>query len=779
MNDATEVTPTTAPDYMPIPKAKYAPKPEKQPKHLRESPNHADKEETVEKVKTWCKAYLDKFKTQTQRTQAETEMAIADELHRAASSRTSLNTDQSSNREATQSKIQSATFYSDHRAFTANEKAVLLGNTESLPVKYEPIPGSTDYSEDEGERLANYQNALLTYTWQVSQVDNVVAKELWVLNKYGNSVIEAIWDKRVEKRWVKRPKFKKVYPNKMAEMLKVGGKEDTTEVETYGWEQTDVTLADWPKFLIYDMKDVWFDCMIDDMQLQSCVAIRFQKQLADVWNLQKTSEFMNVGKIKQQHFYKGESGYNTVKNDRQTAAGEGGDAESPTTLLDIWKFWIRIPVNDETGAWEPDKELCHWYKVHFAGDINGDCVCLELRPNPHSCGLIPVNLAHAIEDDKGAFHVGMATLGKSYYAEEMTLIDMANDNVRNRNRVPLLVEKGSINIRDYTFSAGGNRIWQYKAGTTQPKELKIEDTTSITIPLLNTMAEMRKNILGTNKAFMGEPIGGRQSASGYLGTLDQALKPAMEDAKYKADQILPFIAFWNKEMWYDFGDPEVSLMVTYEGEQLEVKPKNLYGDFRIRVTSIKNFQDSALKRKEQNELIAQVLPVMISTGALDQQGAKILSKQILADRHITQLDEIFRTGADFDARHVARSENMAIIWQGIIDMPKPEENHAVHLREHESYLGTVVLLPEASLPPKDNIDRMKQHIQMHKNFAANPAGMQGAPQQQGIGANPNAPTPGEVTGDMISGNMGTMANQPAEPTGRPPEYSGQEAGAIV
>jgi hypothetical protein len=502
--------------------------------------------------------------------------------------------------------------------------------------------------------------------------------------------------------------------------------------------------------------------------------------LADVWNLQKTSEFMNVGDIKQQHFYKGEGGVNSVKNDRELNAGEGGDADSPTTVLDIYKFYIRIPVNDESGKWQPDKELCHWYRVHFAGDINGDCVCLEMRPLPHSCGLVPVTLVHAIEDDKGAFHVGMATLGKSYYAEEMTLIDMANDNVRNRNRVPLLMEKGSMNLRDFTFAAGGNRIWQYKSGSKEPKELRIEDTTQIVIPLMNQMAEMRKNILGTNKAFVGEPIGGRQSASGYLGTLDQALKPAMEDCKYKAEQILPFIAFWNKEMWYDFGDPEVSLMITYEGEQLEVKPKNLYGDFRIRVTSIKNFQDSALKRKEQNEVMAQVLPVLNSMRIIEPNGGKILARQMLEDRHFKQLDEIFQTGGDFDAIHVARSENMAILWQGIIDMPKQEENHPVHLKEHQSYLATIMLLPEGQGVAKENIQRMKQHIAMHEYFMQN-KGVQptNTPQQGSVGENPNGMTPGEATGDMISGNMGTMANQPAAPTGRPPDYGGQEGGGMV
>lgn len=759
----------TVPDMLPLPDSKYVPKPDPQPKHVRRMPNFADKEEyknnaedTISKTLKWAQTYLWKFKNQGARDAFEDEMDIADELYRAAANRASLNSDQSKNVEDTTSKIQAATFYSDLRAITSNEKIVVLGNEQNIPVKFEPIPGSPDYgggdeAEDEGQRLAKYQNALLQYVWEVSKMDKAVALALWRLNKYGNVMMEMVWDRRVEKMWVKKPKFKRKY---------MGLVEDKTQVVGFTWHQEDVIVADWPRLVVYDLKDVWFDAMIDDVQQQSCILKRFQKQLSDVWGMQKIGRYANVGDIKTSHFYQGEE-INHIKSDRQGNANESQDSETPTTLLDIWECWIRLPIDQETGEFDPAKNICTWHRVTFIGEIERDPVCVEITPNPHSCALIPVEIAHALEDDKGAFHLSYCTLAKSYYAQEMSLFDMANDNVRERNRVPMLVEKGSLDIRSLVFAPGGNRIWPYKPGSREPKELNIQDTTQQTVGMLNAVEERRQKILGTNKAFLGEPIGGRQSASGYLGTLDQALKPAIEDAKYKAEQILPFIAFWNKEMYYDFGDPEQKLIITYEDEQLEVKPSNLYGDFRIRVSSVKNFQDSAIKRKQDNELLGQVLPVAAQLGAIDQNGAKLIFRQIMADRKIENINEIFKTEGNFDAIRVARAENNAILWQNIFDMPKPEENHEVHLKEHESYLKTVTLLPDGDRPDDTALQRMKMHIQMHKNYQQQAA--MPAPNQASLGQPPGAPTPGEVSGDAIAGGMGTMGNLPAPETGRPPD----------
>jgi hypothetical protein len=236
---------------------------------------------------------------------------------------------------------------------------------------------------------------------------------------------------------------------------------------------------------------------------------------------------------------------------------------------------------------------------------------------------------------------------------------------------------------------------------------------------------------------------------------------------------LPFIGKWVKQMWSDFGDPERALFVTYEEKPIEVKPKYIYGDLKIRVTSIKNFQDNALKRKEMSEVLTQIVPVMLSTGAVQGKGLQVLFRQYLTDRHVDDLDDIFDTKSLQQDINTARYENMAILWGGVDDMPKEDENHAVHLKEHEPYNLSVGMLPDGQRPADQNLEKMAQHIQMHKYFMER---NQGQAPIQGGGRTPEAPnsaavpTPGEMAGDQMAGDMGVMANGTAPDTGRPPMY---------
>ena len=164
-------------------------------------------------------------------------------------------------------------------------------------------------------------------------------------------------------------------------------------------------------------------------------------------------------------------------------------------------------------------------------------------------------------------------------------------------------------------------------------------------------------------------------------------------------------------------------------------------------------------------------------GAIDQAGAKIIFKQIFEDRRIENTNEIFKTNANYDANRVARSENEAIIWQNIFDMPKPEENHQAHLKMHEDYLTSVVLLPEGSQADPVAIQRMKMHIQMHKQFQQSPQAQGGAQTgQQGTIGPATVESPGQAIGGAIAGDMGTMGNLPA--TGRPPEITGGGEGGM-
>jgi hypothetical protein len=756
-----------------VPEEKYAPKPKKKPSYLRTIANWADDEELAGNTMKWLQSYYNTFENQGQRQDFLDSMDLADELYRAAVDRSMLNSKEDQNVDGTKSKIRSATYYADLRYITSNEKSIALGVQETIPIRYEAIPGSTDYDAREGAQISNYQNLLLAYTWEVAEMDRAVGQELWRLNKYGNSVIEMVWDRRVQKLPKKKPIFKKT-------MFGLGP-EDRSQVVDYKWVEEELTIADWPVLISYDMKDVWFDATINNTQDQSCILFRAQKQLEYIWALQRTGEYKNAGKIKTEHQYQGEGQSDTL-DERLANAAEDGDVNMPNTLFDIWAAWIRLPI-DADGKWSPEKVLPTWHRVVFVGDINGKNVCVQISPNPNSCGLIPMSINHALMDDKGAYHMGYHNLIQSMLAEEMTLFDMANDNMRNRNRVPILAEQGSILTNSKKFTDGGNQIISIKAGSKWPEELALQDTTSQTVPLLHEIDSRRERILGTNKAFVGEEIGGRQSASGYLGTLDQAMKPAVEDAKFKIMQILPFIGFWIKEMWSDFGDPERKICIAQGDEVVEVKPKYIWGDLKVRVTSIKNFQDNALRRKEMSEVLTQLVPQMVQAGAVNAGGLKKLYRQYLKERGIEDIDEILDTTVNQLAIQQAKTENMTILWGGGKDMPKQDDDHPIHIKQHELYLAPIKLLAEGSRPLDANIATMEQHIAIHKYMMGGEGGMQMA-QQPGQQSGQQSTQPpmvesaGEEMGNEIAGTMGSMANLPQAETGRPPLIEAQGVGGL-
>ena len=735
-----------------IPDAKYAPKPEATPDYKPKIENYADNKATADKVLAWVRGHKQDIESQGARAKFITEMDVADELYRAGVNRTQLDSDESDNKEDTRSKVKSPSFHVDIRMRTTVETSIILGNEEELPVVYDPLPEATEYAEEDGRRLAEGQNAYLSYVFETDKMREKLPKYFRRVNKYGNQAVEMAWDyrreditRRVVKEWKEDEDGRRV-PAK------------------FGFEKKASTIADNPTFIIHDMKDVWADTTIEDPQDWPFCLFRTRKQIGEIWQLQRSAQFKNVGDITNALLSKGE-GSEGVLGDRQSNADESSDANSQTTLFDIWRGYVRVPVDDETGKWDEQSQLPHWYRFTYCGDIaGGKAVCLELSPLPFFCKLIPVFFGHSHDDDKGLIHLGYSTLCKSMLAQEMTAFDQYIDNNTLRTQKPLIAERGSLSIRDKTFTGAGNRIWWKRPGAQDPHQMEIQDATQQTIPMLDLLQERRWRAMGINKQFLGEGGVPRVSATGQTIDFEQAVKPAIEDAKYKSE-VLSFYAFWVKELNEEFGDPRRQMLVTYQGQPREIKPAELWGPLKTRVVSVKRFQDSIIKRQEENQFLSQILPVFQPLMTPELQVR--IAKQIMRRRHFEDIEDGWVTGdGDYDAEHVANSENDAILFGGVIDMPKPEESHAVHNRQHKIGLAGYSMLPVDEQNP-EHIQRMRQHITIHDQYAAQKATQaasnrpQGAPPEAGP-----APTglEGEASGDLLAAEAGARENIP----GRPP-----------
>ena len=114
-----------------------------------------------------------------------------------------------------------------------------------------------------------------------------------------------------------------------------------------------------------------------------------------------------------------------------------------------------------------------------------------------------------------------------------------------------------------------------------------------------------------------------------------------------------------------------------------------------------------------------------------------------------------------EAERVARMETEAILYHGEYDMPVVGEDDEAHLKVHKPHLSQVALLPEDERPSKENMDRMKLHIQVHEQNkeAQGQQNAQTAQMMQAQGQQPQeARTPGEEVGDMLGGEGGVDQN---------------------
>jgi hypothetical protein len=237
------------------------PKAEKLPPYKISVTNFGDKEETAEKAIQWVKNYNHDFRAQNAWDEYEDEMDIADEMYRAAATRTTLNSDQSDNVKSTGSKIKSATFYAEVRAITSGESAIMLDKDNDLPVVYEPLPDSEEYTEKLGQQLALERNAVLGYTMEKAGMRDDIRKLLWSMNKYGNVAVEMQWDYRKEERSVREPTA--------FEGLELPDGTLIQRPTKFKRKTKTVTIADNPRLIIHDMRNVRFDAMIDNVQDQS------------------------------------------------------------------------------------------------------------------------------------------------------------------------------------------------------------------------------------------------------------------------------------------------------------------------------------------------------------------------------------------------------------------------------------------------------------------------------------------------------------------------------
>lgn len=747
-----------------------------------------------------------RFVGQASRTELEENLRSADAMWRLAK-RKGRTVKGSAQQQDTLSNVAASQFYKSVRLVSSGQTSMIFGQQDELPAQYDPPREDASISQDEAQRVANADNLLLNYTWEKDGWEEKIKQAIRRVNKNSIQVMSLEWEYKTEKRVERVPGY---YTAKKEPVSYRGAKPDAAPMFDYSGkpissvldangkprsfvfiEKTKV-VKNCPVLELHDMKNVYFDLDIPDMRNQSCVVIRTQKSLGDLLAMQRDGMFKNVEKLSQTHLYESETNNSsTVDTERDTNAGYQRDM-TENGLIDLYHVYMVSPVDEKGKKWDSDV-VPEFYEAVYAGpfgtfaDKEADdkdkakatSVCLMLRRLPYHHGHLPLYVIYSHDDERGAVRMGYQTLLECNYEQQVSRQNQWHDNNELAVRSPWVGEKGNVLSRDLKFRNGNQVMW-VKPGTGQTAltKLSVPDMTQRFISEMDMLRKDADEICGTTDVMRGVAMGARTTGTEAMGAREQAMMPAIEDAKVMADQIFKPILADHASLWRQFGDPRAMITVTRSNVVLgTVSPGELYGECNVRVVSVAKYQTDMASRQVINNAISSGVYEK-SAGFMGKDGALEFWRTWARLMRFPNAQKIFP-----GARKYVEAENQA--WADVeaikadpvkamndpAQLPKPDEMHDIHIGILQQVRDKYVLLAKAT--PGDEKDAaivaaLDLYMLMHEQFKEQEAvqvsgGGQGAEpsedeqQPEGMGGNEMPNMPGSAQGEMMAGVGGQMA----------------------
>jgi len=615
----------------------------------------------------------------------------------------------------------------------------------------------------------------------------------YFLNKYGNELLSIEWDRRTETRRERVPGWYTADGTAIA--LEWGVRGDGAEVDgepvktaknlpdpdtaydahgnlmsdvvdaagnpkSFVFIDRDVIVKDCPSLIRHDLKDAWFDASVVDadpwdnsMNRQQCLIVSKPIGYDRLWADQRQGLIQNVDKVTSAALFT-DAGNETAQ-DRAVNAGESENTVERGSLR-IFHAWIRVPIKENVGKngktgkgkWDEAKTPPTVYWASWVGkDLTSDAVCVRLIANPYHHKQIPFKLLHSHRDDKGAYHMGMATLVEPLYWQIVTNLNQACDNVTKRNRAPMVAD-GPIYTDNLTYKA--NKLIRTARGV-KLEPIKTDDTTGITMGMHDILERDISRTGGADKPIMAEALGSRTSATEAKNIYDQALMPLDEQADYVADQLWPWMYMLDAHLWRQMGDPERVITVTHQGQVDEIQPAEIWGPIKVKVTAVSRFRNNTVQRQERNAFIQGAYP--FAEKYMGRTGSAEFWKDTFRDFGYENAARYFPANADFDATNRAIDTARRILFMGEYVEPNPDENQRAHLDVLEGVLAQYALLPPDEVDP-ERLRMLREHITIRHQILTTQENAQTAqvPQvaaQQGL--------TGEIAGNATEAQEGALA----------------------
>ena len=711
------------------------------PQHHLETNNLAGDKELTDTLWEHICTNIETFRSQGMRRkqcQPLGVLDIADRMYRIALRRDNSN----SQHQDTLSDFTSGIYYKETRAVSAGETTVFFSN--GMPAKYEPVLDSSDYNIEQGKWLANQQNMMEEYGFEEDNRQEKIENSILYNNKNGNEMVSIEWNRIVEE---------------YTERVPVEWSDDDDSIPTrFEFKTVKRVKKDCPELNRWPLEDCYFDAQIDDMNLQRQLSIRKYWPYEKFEGDQEQGFIMNVDKISTSMLYQGietsDTGDDNVKYEKELNAGIETTSES-NGLYVVWDNWVRVPIKESKtkgkGKWDPNNTSPKLYWATYVGEKDGPAVCIRLIKNPYFHKQIPYRLLHSLPDDIGAYHMSSSQMLESMYWQIVTNWNQAADNVTMRNKAPYVAD-GRVHTRDLTFKA--NKLIRTARGVSL-KPIETPKTTEITLNLAQMLESECDKIVGTDKPILGEALGGRTSATEARRVFDQSQKPLLVKADYVAHQLFTWMYEIDACLWRQFGDPEKIYLLTKNNMQEVIQPTNLWGNIKVKITSVLDFESNAEKRINYNAFIQN--GYQLAAPIMQKAGETKFWTEAFEVFGFKDVNELVPGNSEVDSEYRALNDIYQILEVGNMVEPEYDQNQQVHLRVEKQQLREYELLPNDEIDP-NRLNNLKLHIAQEEAILQEKQNVSQQNQNQQNQNQQMAETPSDVEANQISSMEGARAN---------------------
>jgi len=714
------------------------------PKHYGKIHNLADNKDVCDELRSWTAKNITRFTGQSPREKYVKDGGIADtndKMYRVSLTRDTTN----SQTKETYSNVTSPIFRVAVRTITAAINSIMFQD-DLLPAEFEPEINTSEYTEDDGKWIAEQQNALEQLIFDEDKRAPKIKELIEYVNKDSIRVAIIEWKKEIDEVTENVPNVKK-------------GKNENGTWREVNTKTTKRTVVDWPVLTTTEVENCYFDSYIPEIEDQRCFAIKSKVGREALVSMQNSGFIQNVEKITDSNMWDGETttGEDNPAERRGENAGEDGDLE-PTGEIELWRTWGWVPISEretpKTGkrkaSWDKNKNEPILYEAMWAGSIHSeDAVCLKLVKLPHRHKKIPAKFIRSHNDNKGAFSTGYGQQMKSLYWQAVTNLNQAIDNITERTWSPMVL-KGQLFSRKISFYRKSALI---KLSTNATLDnLKIPDTTQITMEMYRIIEGMTDDLFGINKSRRGEFAGARATATENINVTGFAEQPLDEQALYIMDQLYPWMYELDSSYMRQYADPETVLRVTHAGKNYEIYPTHLHGPIKTKVTAMARFKRSNIEKQGFATFLQNAMPLFADV--MPKSGKRVLGREALRMFNVPKINEIFPFTEDREAWAVAKANIDSMLLQERWVEPIDGENHATQIGVMQAALREYGALPEGDRPSKDGFALLKANIEQRRNMMAEEAAQAQQAQTTQAGPPPDEGAEGQLAGDVLGGAQG-------------------------